>query len=63
MNERILEIANQVEGTYDASDDFCIKFAQLIIQECQKATDKYIANCGEVACLPEYVFQNHFGVK
>ena len=69
MNNRIKELAEEcsmhVECQWtDYREIFDKeKFAKLIVLECQKAADKYISDCGEVASLPEYVFQEHFGVK
>ena len=39
MNERIIELADKAvedisSGPWNISDEFCIKFAELIVQEC-----------------------------
>ena len=39
MNERIIELADKAvedisSGPWNISDEFCIKFARLIVQEC-----------------------------
>ena len=74
MNKNILKLVSQtglyVEGgkVYTNRNDYPIteymdQFAKLIIEECQKASNKYISECGEVSYLPESVFKNHFGVE
>ena len=39
------------------------KFAELIVRECTNHVNQYINDCGEVASLPDYVLESHFGVK
>lgn len=39
------------------------KFAELIIAECNKRVNQYIGDCNEVTSLPEYILEEHFGVK
>jgi hypothetical protein len=36
MNKRIKELADSVPGSHDASDEFCEKFAELIVKECME---------------------------
>lgn len=38
-------------------------FAKAIIQECQRACENYINECGEVNGVPESVFKTYFGVE
>jgi len=45
MNERIIELADKAvedisSGPWNISDEFCKKFAELIINECIKIVDK-----------------------
>ena len=42
MNKRIRELANSVPGSHDASDEFCEKFAELIVRECMNKTAGYL---------------------
>ena len=49
MNERILELADQAvedssSGLWNISDEFCIKFAELIIKECLDTIQSGIDN-------------------
>ena len=67
MNKRILKLANLVPGTHDASDEFCEKFAELIIQECIGVVDaRYMGDNNredmEVRrCVAD--LKKHFGVE
>jgi hypothetical protein len=38
-------------------------FAKAIIQECQRACENYINECGEVNGVPESVFNRHFDIQ
>jgi hypothetical protein len=62
MNERILELADKAaEGMtgLNIPDEFCKKFAELIIRECAHAAD-YVSSPG----LSEgEVIKKHFGVE
>ena len=45
MNERILELADKAvedmpSGPWNIPDEFCKKFAELIVRECAKACEK-----------------------
>ena len=67
MNERILELADKtiedMPGAWNIPDEFCEKFAELIVRECanlfeiEYGTSEVSGN--EVA----RVLQRHFGVK
>ena len=64
MNERILELADKaiedMPGAWNIPDEFCKKFAELIVKECAKIAD--IAD--ESKC--EWIGGNiliHFGVE
>jgi hypothetical protein len=54
MNKRIKELADSVPGSHDASDEFCEKFAELIVQEC-------IAQCNDGDS--RHFIATHFGVE
>ena len=46
MNERILELVDKAvedisSGPWNISDEFCIKFAKLIVQECADIGQQY----------------------
>ena len=46
MNERILELADKAaedssSGPWNISDEFCKKFAELIVKECANIADEY----------------------
>ena len=74
MNERIIELADKAvedisSGPWNISDEFCIKFAELIIRECVqvcinegetyevKSAGFYSSN------LYASAIKNHFGVE
>jgi hypothetical protein len=74
MNERIESLMKQASGEFYEGfagspnsikfmEEEFEKFAELIIQECQKCVNQYIHECGEVASLPDYVLNSHFGVE
>lgn len=69
MNKRIEELARKAgleidrPGHYEFDDFDPEKFAELIVAECNKRANQYIDDCVEVSCLPEYVLEEHFGVK
>jgi hypothetical protein len=44
MNKRIKELADSVPGSHDASDEFCEKFAELIVAECMTMCDTVSAD-------------------
>ena len=46
MSERIIELADRAvedisTGPWNISDEFCIKFAELIVRECAKVGERY----------------------
>ena len=50
MNERIKELADEAvedisSGPWNISDEFCIKFAKLIVRECLEQIDKIRDGC------------------
>ena len=50
MNERAIELADKaVEdiscGPWNISDEFCKKFAELIVRECVGVADDYVKDC------------------
>ena len=58
MNERILELADQAvenisSGPWNISDEFCIKFAELIVREC-------VAQCEQVATDADAMTKSEF---
>ena len=66
MNERVLELAEQVgwgEGNILMYEEDMLKFAELIVRECTNHVNQYINDCGEVASLPDYVLESHFGIE
>ena len=81
MNERIIELADKAvedisSGPWNISDEFCIKFARLIVRECIDKIETYripVGNsaAGEMACEWTYdalkevrdEIKQHFGVE
>ena len=46
MNERIIELADKAvedisSGPWNISDEFCIKFAELIVRECINVSEEH----------------------
>ena len=72
MNERILELADKAvedisTGPWNISDEFCIKFAELIVRECIWALWTEECRTSDLAS-EEYTrgsnkIKEHFGVK
>jgi hypothetical protein len=63
MNERILELADKAvedmpSGPWNISDEFCKKFAELIIKECGE-----IAALGDANYSAQHNIHKHFGVE
>ena len=64
MNERINELADKaiedMPGAWNIPDEFCKKFAELIVRECCDI----VGAGGEFASRPKLVekLQEHFGV-
>jgi hypothetical protein len=81
MNERILELADKAvedisSGPWNISDEFCKKFAELIVRQCIDKIETYhipVGNsaAGEMACGMTYdalkeirdEIKQHFGVE
>jgi hypothetical protein len=64
MNERILELADQAaEGMagLNIPDEFCIKFAELIVWECVMCM--YRHRVEGFGILEERILKEHFGVE
>ena len=65
MNERILELADKaiedMPGAWNIPDDFCEKFAELIVRECARV----YWNIDQSETHTEYVndLKKHFGVE
>ena len=63
MNELILELADKaiedIPGAWNIPDEFCKKFAELIVQEC---ADIATINAHQWKTPGSYVLQ-HFGVE
>ena len=78
MNERIIELADKAvedisSGPWNISDEFCIKFAELIVRECisinrQRLFSDYegdshrVAHNNALLCANSDMFE-HFGVE
>ena len=69
MNERIIELADKAvedisSGPWNISDEFCIKFSQLIVQD---LIDSMIKRYGDDDELPiqeiKLFVKEHFGVE
>ena len=70
MNERILELADKaiedMPGAWNIPDEFCKKFAELIVKECVKVARPKLTDVGEWAAgmrLVQQRLKQHFGVK
>ena len=70
MNERIIELADKAvedisSGPWNISDEFCIKFAQLIVRECIQVCNSRVGNSdyntGRMHCVSD--LKEHFGVE
>ena len=64
MSERIIELADRAvedisTGPWNISDEFCIKFAELIVRECAKVGQRYADGNYEVYNQ----IMAHFGVE
>ena len=64
MSERIIELADRAvedisTGPWNISDEFCIKFAELIVRECAKVGERYADGNYEVYNQ----IMAHFGVE
>jgi len=47
----------------EGSEESLLKFAELIVRECQDRVEHYIRDCGEIGSLPDTVIKKHFGVE
>jgi hypothetical protein len=71
MNERILELADKAvedmpSGPWNIPDEFCKKFAELIVQECIDIIAPYtvrMSRPGEEYLHPILEIKQHFGVE
>ena len=68
MNELIAKLYDQAiilegNGDYVAGELDPVKFAELIVKECQLRVERYINDCGEVNSIPDTVILEHFGVE
>ena len=67
MNKRILELADKaiedMPGAWNIPDEFCKKFAELIVRDCQSRVEQYIYHRGGVTSMPDTVLIKHFGVE
>jgi hypothetical protein len=71
MNERILELANKAvedmpSGPWNIPDEFCEKFAELIVKECAQVADAErpsLLGCGYITKTTGMRIKEHFGVE
>ena len=71
MNERILELADKaiedMPGAWNIPDDFCKKFAELIVKECMEvASPNYMSTPEDSVYYVEQAINRiakHFGVE
>lgn len=72
MNERIIELADKAvedisSGPWNISDEFCIKFAQLIVRECTKLIEQSIEDdeywSRTTGAESIMAIEEHFGVE
>lgn len=67
MNERILELADKaiedMPGAWNIPDEFCKKFAELIVQECSDIVEGDIGVPWEVSGRIIKKIKQHFGVE
>ena len=66
MNERIIELADKAveeisTGPWNISDEFCIKFAELIVEECGVALSPMLRDMVSRGQAYDLIKQ-HFGV-
>jgi hypothetical protein len=67
MNERILELADKAvedmpSGPWNIPDEFCKKFAELIVKECQTVVEWAINVDSTIDRVPVLI-KEHFGVE
>ena len=72
MNERILELADKaiedMPGAWNIPDEFCKKFAELIVRECMMLVEGFesIQQVGQAEYVDyeaSAVLKEHFGVE
>ena len=72
MNERILELADKaiedMPGAWNIPDEFCKKFAELIVEECRNVvSDVYrktpLEICGPLLTADEEIAKHFYGVE
>jgi|688.fasta_scaffold325433_5 hypothetical protein len=71
MNERILELADKAvedmpSGPWNIPDEFCKKFAELIVKECAQVADAErpsLLGCGYITKTTGMRIKEHFGVE
>jgi hypothetical protein len=70
VNARVLELANlvagEIPGAWNISDEFCEKFARLIVEECAIIADierpNYVG-CGYITKTAGDRIKEHFGFE
>ena len=70
MNERIQQLADKaiedMPGAWNIPDEFCKKFAELVVQECISALEEKIYRSIDHEgdeCWIDLVLKEHFGVE
>jgi hypothetical protein len=66
MNERIFELADQAaEGMagLNIPDEFCEKFAELIVRECARVASDRVMDVEGNDWGVRWAIKNHFGVE
>lgn len=63
MNENLINTLARQAGVCSNNSVDLERFAGLIIEECQRACENYINDCGEVNGVPDSVFNSHFGIE
>jgi hypothetical protein len=61
MNERIKQLANEVQFTSDVTYTELEKFAESIVKECAEVSENYAA--GSMPLSIAHAIKKHFGVK
>ena len=73
MNERIRELADKAvedmpSGPWNIPDEFCEKFAELIVEECRTVVNDVYHNtplelCGPLLTADEEIAKHFYGVE
>lgn len=70
MNGRFVELADKaiedMPGAWNIPDEFCKKFAELIVKECMKMCDEVHRDYGmasDTARISKRYIKKHFGVE